>query len=221
MRLAALAVLVAAVAFAAPPADWVPVKVTDKKKLTTYEAVTDEGRPAIHAVAAGSASMLARRADFDLRERPLLAWRWKVSRLIDAADNAVGSREDSPVRILLAFEGDVSKLAPRDRAAINLSRKLSGRPLPYATLQYVWSNKAPVDSAIENPHTRRVQMIVASSGAAGVGQWQSLDRDVVADFKRVFDEEPGKLIAYGIMSDTDNTGETVEAWYADVAFRAR
>jgi len=42
---------------------------------------------------------------------------------------------------------------------------------------------------------------------------------VAADFRRVFGEEPGRLIAYGIMSDTDNTGESVEAWYADLEFR--
>jgi len=164
--------------------------------------------------------MLARRADFDLRERPLLAWRWKVSRLIAEADNAVASREDSPVRILLAFEGDVASLPVRDRAVINLSRKLSGRALPYATLQYIWSNTAPVGTVIENPHTRRVQMIVASSGAAGVGQWQELERDVVADFKRAFGEEPGRLLAYGVMSDTDNTGASVEAWYEELRARS-
>jgi hypothetical protein len=170
-------------------------------------------------VADGSASLLARRADFDLRARPVLSWRWKVSRLITHADNAVGRREDAPVRLLLAFDGDVEKLAPRDRAAIRLSKKLSGRALPYATLQYIWSNQAPVGSVIENPHTRRVQMIVASSGAAGVGAWQVLERDVVADFKRAFGEEPGRLLAYGIMSDTDNTLESVEAWYGDIQFK--
>jgi len=68
------------------------------------------------------------------------------------------------------------------------------------------------------PHTRRIQMIVASSGSAGVGAWQEISRDVVADFRRAFNEEPGRLLAYGIMSDTDNTGETVEAWYGEITF---
>jgi hypothetical protein len=220
-RWALLLALLATTPAGAQIAGWSPLPVTDKKRPTIYEAITDAGRPAVHAIASGSASILARRADFDLRERPRLSWRWKVSRLIPGADNAVGSLEDSPVRIMLAFEGDISKLRPRDRAAIDLSKRLSGRALPYATLQYIWSNKSQPGSIIENPHTRRVQMIVASSGSAGVGEWQTIERDVVADFKRAFKEEPGRLAGYGVMSDTDNTGESVEAWYADIDFKPR
>lgn len=217
--LAIAAALMVGTPAAAQPAGWLPLKVTEEKRPTLYQTASDGGRTVVHAVAEASASLLARRADFDLRERPVLAWRWKVSRLISNADNAVGRREDAPARLLLAFEGDVEKLAPRDRAVISLSKKMSGRALPYATLQYIWSNQAPVGSVIENPHTRRVQMVVASSGAAGVGTWQVLERDVVADFRRAFGEEPGRLLAYGIMSDTDNTLESVEAWYGEIEFR--
>ena len=64
-------------------------------------------------------------------------------------------------------------------------------------------------------------MVVASSGAEAVGSWQELSRDVAADFRRAFNEEPGRLLAYGVMSDTDNTGETVEAWYGDIEFLPR
>jgi hypothetical protein len=64
-------------------------------------------------------------------------------------------------------------------------------------------------------------MIVASSGAAGVGSWQELSRDVADDYRRAFGEEPGRMFAYGLLSDTDNTGETVEAWYGEIEFRKR
>jgi len=37
-------------------------------------------------------------------------------------------------------------------------------------------------------------------------------------FRRAFNEDPGRLLAYGILSDTDNTGETVEAWYGEISF---
>jgi hypothetical protein len=64
-------------------------------------------------------------------------------------------------------------------------------------------------------------MMVVSSGAAGVGAWQKVSRDVLMDFRRAFKEEPGRLLAYGVMSDTDNTGETVEAWYSEIEFLRR
>ena len=41
---------------------------------------------------------------------------------------------------------------------------------------------------------------------------------LAADYRTAFGEEPGKLIAFGVMSDTGNTGESVEAWYGDISF---
>jgi len=202
-----------------PFEDWEPFKISDKKKATRYWLAQEGGRTVLHAVAEGSASGLTRTSAFSLAERPIASWSWKVSRLISAADNSKARTEDSPVRLVLAFEGDTGKLPRLDQAALYVSRKVFGREMPYATLMYIWSNKAPVGSVIENPHTRRVQMVVASSGAAGVGAWQSLRRDVAADYRRAFSEEPGRVIYYGVMTDTDNTGESVEAWYGEIEFQ--
>jgi hypothetical protein len=202
------------------PADWKPIKLSDSKKPTTYDLVEDEGTVVLHAVAQASASALGHVAGFDVRQQPIVKWRWKISKLIDDADNSVASKEDSPVRLVFAFDGDKSKLAPRDRAVFRMSKRFSERELPYATLMYVWANNAAPGTVIENPHTRRVQIIVASSGAAGAGQWQVLSRNLYADYKTAFGEEPGKLIAYGVMSDTDNTGASVESWYGDIVFVA-
>jgi hypothetical protein len=199
-------------------AGWAPLKVSDKKKPTLYELVDDEGTVVLHAHADASASGLGRRAKFDLRERPVVKWRWKISKAIEGADNSVASKEDSPVRLVFAFDGDKSKLAPRDKTVIRMSKRLSGRELPYATLMYVWAANATPGTVIENPHTRRVQMIVTSGSDARAGEWQSLSRNVAADYKTAFGEEPGKLIGYGVMSDTDNTEASIDAWYGDITF---
>ena len=200
------------------PEGWQVLRINDKKKPTAYSAVTEGGRAAIHARAEGSASGLYKPAGFTLAERPDAKWSWKVARLVGKADNSKGSREDSPVRIVFAFEGDKAKLPKKDQAVMALAQKLSGQNLPYATLMYIWSNHAPVGTVIANPHSRRIQMVVASSGAAGVGSWQELSRDVAEDYRRAFKEEPGRLLAYGVMSDTDNTGESVDAWYGEITF---
>jgi hypothetical protein len=117
------------------------------------------------------------------------------------------------------FEGDKKKLPFSDRAALALAESVSGREAPYAQLMYIWSNTAPVGTVIPNPRTGRVQMVVASSGSAGVGAWQSLSRNLRDDYKKAYGEEPGKLLAYGVLTDTDNTGESVEAWYGDIVFK--
>jgi hypothetical protein len=201
------------------PEGWEAFKISDRKKPTHYRLVQEGGRTVLHAMAAGSASGLTKNAGFSLAEQPMATWSWKVSRLVGGADNSKARAEDAPARLIFAFEGDKSKLAKLDQAALYLSAKVYGREMPYATLMYIWAGKAPVGTVIENPHTRRVQMVVASSGPAGVGAWQKLSRNVIEDYRRAFKEEPGRLLTYGVMSDTDNTGDSVEAWYGEIEFQ--
>ena len=201
------------------PSGWIPVKINDQKKPTQYELVNDDGAVVLHASADGAASLLGYRTSFDLNAAPVIAWRWKAGGLIASADNAVASKEDSPVRIVLEFDGDKSKLSLSDRTTLATGKALGGRELPYATLMYIWSNKEPVGKVIRNPRTSRVQMVVASSGSSGIGAWQSLSRNVVEDYKRAFGEDPGKLLGVAVLTDTDTTGEKVEGWYGDIQFR--
>ena len=200
------------------PAGWEPLRLAPNKALTLYRFVEDQGIVVLHAHAEASASGLVASVRIDITASPILQWRWKVAQLIDDADNAVASREDSPVRIVLNFDGDRSKLSLREKASSAIARRISGRELPYAELMYIWSNREPVGTVIENPHTHRIEMVVATTGAANVGQWVTLRRNVVDDFRRAFKESPGLLTEIGILSDTDNTGATVDAWYGDIRF---
>jgi hypothetical protein len=206
---------------AAMPSGWESVKITDQKKPTEYILISNDGHTVLQAKADGAATGLAQRIPIELDKWPVVEWRWKVDRLIASADNTKANKEDSPVRLVFEFDGDKKKLPFGDRAALSLSESVSGREAPYAQLMYIWSNSAPVNTIIPNPRTTRVQMVVASSGSAGVGQWQSLSRNLREDYKRVYNEEPGKLLAYGVLTDTDNTGESVTAWYGDIVFKAR
>ena len=201
------------------PPGWEPVRLTDRKKLTDYTLTDVDGIVVLHAHAVGAASGLAQFTKFDIRSAPVVDWRWKASALVEGADNRVAAKEDAPVRLLFAFDGDKSRLPLVERAIFYVTEKLSGRQLPYALLQYVWASTIPVGTVIEHPYTRRVRMLVVASGPAGVGKWQSLSRNVFNDFRHVFGEEPGDLAGVGVLTDTDNTGGAVEAWYGDIRFR--
>jgi hypothetical protein len=133
----------------------------------------------------------------------------------------VASREDSAARLVFAFDGDRSRLAWTDRAAMKLARSLSGRDMPYATLMYVASDAAPVGTIVPNPHSSRVTMVVASPAADALDRWQDLSRDLWRDYREAFGESPGRLVAWGMMTDSDNTGGEARARYGDVAFFAR
>lgn len=200
------------------PTGWTLLKLSSLKRSTEYKLVEDQGIVVLNARAEAAASGVLHLASFDIRTAPVMEWRWKISNLIEGADNSVAGKEDSPVRIVLGFDGDKSKLGFRDRTASTLAKTGSGRELPYAQLIYIWSNAKPVGTVIENPHTKRVEMVVAASGGTGVGKWMTLSRNVVDDFKKAFGEEPGKLTEIGVLTDTDNTNATVEAWYGDIQF---
>ena len=198
------------------PTGWEEFRLGPLKTPTEYRFVEDQGVVVLHAHAEAAASGLLAPVKFDLNASPILQWRWKIANLIEGADNAVASREDSPVRIILNIDGARSQMSVADRASSTLAKRVTGRDLPYAELMYIWSNRAPVGTVIANPHTHRVEMVVASSGPANVGKWVTLRRNVVEDFRRAFNEAPGLLLEVGVLTDTDNTGATVDAWYGDI-----
>jgi hypothetical protein len=199
-------------------APWTPVDFGVGKRPTRYDLVVDGGSVVLHAVADNAASGMLQRIGIDTRQAPMIAWRWKIAGLIARANPRVASREDAPARIVLEFDGDKSRLGLTDRALFRIGARVMGREIPYATIVYIWSNDLPVGTVIPNPHTHRIQMIVASTGAAGVGHWESLTRDVRADFRRAFGEDAGPLDAVGVLTDTDNTDAHAEAWYGDIGF---
>jgi hypothetical protein len=203
------------------PAPWAPVKINDRKTPTRYDLVDDGGTIVLHAMADKAASALGQQVNASVDATPWLRWRWKIEAPIADADNAVAQKEDAPARLVLEFEGDRSKLPLSDRTASKFSEQLSGRPLPYATLMYIYANSKPVGTVVANPHTKRIQMIVVATGDSGVGAWQSFSRNVRDDYKRAFNEEPGKLLSLGVMTDTDNTGEKAQAWYGDITLSAQ
>jgi hypothetical protein len=72
---------------------------------------------------------------------------------------------------------------------------------------------------VPNPYTDRVIMIVVESGEAKLNQWVKEERNIYEDYKKAFKEEPPAISGIAIMTDTDNTGESVTAFYGDIIFK--
>jgi hypothetical protein len=198
------------------PRGWEPLIILRTKKPTHYQLVAEHGRTVLHAKAANAASGLMHNISFDPQKTPWLDWQWKIERLIKNADNSRRATEDSPVRIVLGFDGAKDELPFADQIMFETAKLLTGRDMPYATLMYIWENKAPVGTVIASGRTGRLKKVVAASGTDGVGQWRNFSRNIVEDYEKAFGEKPGRLIGLGVLTDTDNTGDTVEAWYGDI-----
>lgn len=188
------------------------------KAATTYRYALDEGRDAMLAQSRSSSSML--RCDVRLvpQELGFVHFSWKVPELLRHADVSVPEHDDSPVRILLTFEGDRSTFSVKNALLSELASLLLGEPLPYATLVYVWSNQQPLESVIHSQRTDRVRSVVVESGGQHLNQWRNYERDIRADFKKAFGEAPGALLRVAIMTDSDNTQSQTAAWYGVLSF---
>jgi hypothetical protein len=191
------------------------------KRATAYAPLKQDDRWVMHATSERSASMYRRVLRVEPGQLDTLTFSWKVAALVEGADVRESETEDAPVRVLLAFDGDHGRLNQRTRMMFDLMHSLTGEMPPYATLMYVWDGNAAADSLVVNRRSNRIRKIVVESGPAHLGQWRNYRRDVVADYRRAFGEDPGALIAVAVMTDTDNTQTRAEAWYGEVSLQLR
>jgi hypothetical protein len=192
--------------------------VLPSKKQTDYSLGQLEGREAINARAVSSASMLRRDLNIASADLDVVKFSWHVPELIREADLAERDFDDSPVRIVLIFEGDKRKFSAKNAMLSEMAELLSGEPLPYATLMYVWCNKREPGSVVVNPRTDRIRSIVVESGARNLQQWLDYERNIRADYETAFGEAPGDLLRVGIMTDSDNTQSQTVASYGSLQF---
>jgi hypothetical protein len=205
---------IAAALLGACIARWTP-QVLPGKKATRYAAIGTE-RSVVEAQATASASLLRHRLRVEPAALGRLRFSWQVPALLARADVRRSDSEDAVARVFLAFEGREEQLSTRQRAMSDLAETLSGERLPYATLMYVWNGDGPLGSVVVNGRSDRVRKIVVDAGPARLREWRHHERDIAADFRQAFGEEPGALVSVGLMTDADNTGGQATAWYGPV-----
>jgi hypothetical protein len=195
--------------------DWLAFHFPGKTP-TDYTPEHKGGRSAMRADAVSSASMLRRTVRIVPQDLGSVKFSWQVPTLIETADLSSRDKSDSPVRLVLAFEGDRSRFSAKDSMLSELSHALTGAPMPYATLMYVWSNTLPAGTVVKSGRTDRIRKLVVESGSKNLNAWMDYERDVAADFELAFGERPGALVGIGLMTDSDNTRTTAQAWYGRV-----
>jgi hypothetical protein len=197
------------------------ITVGKRVKPTSYRVVSVSGTTAVEARAESSMALLARPIAVDLSKTPILCWKWLVDAPVAKADMTKKSGDDYAARVYVAFDIADSALSAGTRLKLGMARRMFGADLPDAALNYVWDNRHPVGTSRPSPYTDRAQLIVAETGASRAGSWVSERADVGADFARAFGKAPGRPIQLAIASDTDNTGSSARAAFADLHFVAR
>ena len=121
------------------------------KTATAYSPGHVDGRWAIHAKSERSASMYRRSVRIEPGQLGNVTFSWKAASLLPDADVRESETGDAVVRVMLAFDGDSSRLSARTRMMFDLMQSLSGEPPPFATLMYVWDSRAEIDTGRTQP----------------------------------------------------------------------
>ncbi|MFN3416458.1 MAG: DUF3047 domain-containing protein [Caldimonas sp.] len=203
------------------PRGWEPYALRRDKRVTRYATEAHDGRTVLRAVSDGAATGLRCPVDIDPLQTGRLRFSWKVDKMDPRLTVTDPRIDDSPARVILAFDGDLRRLSLRDLIFFEQVEIFTGRRLPYASLMYVWDGRAALESIHTYSRSGRIRYLVIDSGPRGLGRWQTHERDVVADFRRAFGEEPGPIRSVGVLTDSDDLEVTASALYGDISLGAR
>lgn len=204
-----------------PAAPWQVVRFDERMPATQYRVMAWDGVNAVEAVAKASMALLQRPLSGDLRGTPVLCWRWRVDAVLKNADMATRQGDDYAARVYVGFRLPADAMNFTTRAKLMMGRSRYGDQLPDAALSYVWDNRYPVGTERPNAYTDRAHMVVLQSGAQQAGRWIVERRDVLLDVGKAFGSDQATPTLLAIATDTDNTGESARAGFADLHFVAR
>lgn len=187
---------------------------------TNYQLVKDGNLLVVKATSDKTASGLTHPLRIDLKETPILEWRWKVTDIVSKGDVRTKEGDDYAARVYVTFEYDPEKVGWRKKTKYRIGRLLFG-DIPIAAINYIWANKTPRGTFVDNAFTDLVRMIVLENREEKVGEWVEEKRNVYEDYRKAFGEDPPIVNGIVIMTDTDNTGGTATAFYGDITFRKK
>ena len=166
-----------------------------------FTIVDDGGRRGLMLKSRDDHSTIARRITVNLTATPMLQWDWKVVELPRGADLRQKATSDATGHVLVVW--------PRPPAIVR--SRLIG---------YVWDPALPPDTVVKSAKTGTVHFIVVRSGMAELGTWKTERRDVRADYRRVFDEDPPNPEVVALSIDTNDTRASASCIIGRIAFTA-
>lgn len=193
----------------APAAPWRVIGLPQQSKpFTRFTATSLDGQRVLRVEAVASYGNLVH----PLSELPdnlrRLSWRWRLDEPNPAADLRQKEGDDSPVKVCAFFDLPTSAIPFIERQLLRAARARADESLPSAAVCYVWDNRLPPGTVLDNAFTRRIRLIVLRGPEAPLRGWVSEQRDVKADFLRLFGDESTTvppLVGVAIGADADNT----------------
>lgn len=167
------------------------------KPKTSYKLTKDNDRNVLVAHSVKSASGQIYKLNLDPKEFPTLKWSWKIDHIIKKGDEKTKEGDDFAARVYVLFP----------RGFFSKTRAIC----------YVWANKLPKGEHVLSPFTPNIITVAADSGEELAGRWTFHQRNIYEDYRLFFGEEPPKIGAIALMTDTDNTADSAIGYYGDIS----
>ncbi|MFN1833691.1 DUF3047 domain-containing protein [Balneola sp. MJW-20] len=146
---------------------------------------------------------LANKDNIDIYKTPVLHWRWRIHEIPEGANEDDSDRNDTAASIYVVF--DLGKV---------LFKKVP------KSIRYTWSSTLPEGKEMSKFYGNQ-KIIVIGSGDDNAGKWQTFERNIVEDYRRLFgDKPPAKPLAILILSDGDSTRKNANADYDDIFLKS-
>jgi len=134
--------------------------------------------------------------DWNTRTHPILQWDWRAIRLPEQANEDDGKLNDTGAALYVTFSADIF-----------------GRP---KSIKYTYSSTLPVGTVVSYG---RLKVIVVSSARDGLGEWNTITRNIMDDYRQVFNKRaPKEPLSITLWSDSDDTEGIAEADFDNIAF---
>lgn len=181
----------------------VPLKPSFMRPDEEFYIVEEDGNRALRVFSDGEAVHIMMENsddgfDWNIRELPKLAWDWRAHQLPENAREDDERMNDSGAALYVIFK---------------IEGLIIRRP---KTIKYVYSSTLPVGSEVSYG---KLKVLVVTSALDGIGDWIHVERDVLADYRRLFNEDPPrKPLSLRLWSDSDNTNTPAEADFDNIKF---
>ncbi len=146
---------------------------------------------------------LADKNDINIHETPLLNWKWRIHTIPEGANEKNDSTNDVAASIYVVF--DMGRV---------LFKKVP------KSIRYTWSSTLPEGKELTKFFGNQ-RIVVVGTGENNIGEWQTFERNIVQDYKRLFGDTPPKQpIAILMLSDGISTGKAAKADYDDIYLKS-
>jgi len=162
---------------------------------------SEGGAKILHLRSEDDSSTISKEVTVDVKQFPILQWRWKVAVLPKGGDARKKETDDEAAQLYVTF--------PRFPSAVR-SRVIG----------YIWDATAPAGATFPSQKVGTVTFVVVRSGEAEIGRWLTETRNVYDDYKRIYREDPAENVgAVAISINSQNGHSRAESYFGEILFR--